>query len=128
VAAHQVEYSRNVAEATVHAAVDAVRLLGAPGATDWPTRCCAGSSPSAYRSSPVWMPLLPARTAHPAWLVEQVAAAWPGMPGHTGGQQRPSTHDVRVDALSLGRAAYVTELARAELTRIRYSGLHMQSL
>src|SRR5205085_12594263 len=23
--------------------------------------------------------LLPARTAHPAWLVEQIAAAWPGV-------------------------------------------------
>jgi len=33
VAAHQIEYSRNVPEATVHAAVDAARLLGTPRAT-----------------------------------------------------------------------------------------------
>ena len=33
VAAHQVEYSRNAPEATVHAAVDAARLLGLTRAT-----------------------------------------------------------------------------------------------
>jgi hypothetical protein len=33
VAAHQVEYSRNAPEATVHAAVDAARLLGSTRAT-----------------------------------------------------------------------------------------------
>ena len=52
VAAHQVEYSRNAPEATVHAAVDAARLLGAtaqPPASSMP--CCAGSCASARRSS-----------------------------------------------------------------------------
>ena len=116
VAAHQVEYSRNVAEATVHAAVDAVRLLGAPGATGLANavlrRFVAERASLLARVDAQ----LPARTAHPAWLVQQIAAAWPGQclsilasnNGHP-----PMT--VRVDASRAQARAYVAELAEAQI-------------
>jgi 16S rRNA (cytosine967-C5)-methyltransferase len=77
VAAHQVEYSRNAPEATVHAAVDAARLLGAPRA--------AGLANAVLRRFVCERAAIlaridgeaSARTAHPAWLVERIAAAWP---------------------------------------------------
>jgi 16S rRNA (cytosine967-C5)-methyltransferase len=114
VAAHQVEYSRNVAEETVHAAVDAVRLLGAPGATGLANavlrRFVAERAALLARVDAQ----LSARTAHPAWLVEQIAAAWPAQDlailaannGHP-----PMT--VRVDASRVDARAYVAQLAEA---------------
>jgi 16S rRNA (cytosine967-C5)-methyltransferase len=114
VAAHQVEYSRNVAEETVHAAVDAVRLLGAPGATGLANavlrRFVAERAALLARVDAQ----LPARTAHPAWLVEQIAAAWPAQDlailaannGHP-----PMT--IRVDASRVDAQAYVTQLEEA---------------
>jgi 16S rRNA (cytosine967-C5)-methyltransferase len=114
VAAHQVEYSRNVAEETVDAAVDAVRLLGAPGATGLANavlrRFVAERASLLARVDAQ----LPARTAHPAWLVAQIAAAWPAQDlailaannGHP-----PMT--VRVDASRVDARAYVAQLAEA---------------
>jgi 16S rRNA (cytosine967-C5)-methyltransferase len=114
VAAHQVEYSRNVAEETVDAAVDAVRLLGVPGATGLANavlrRFVAERASLLARVDAQ----LPARTAHPAWLVEQIAATWPAQNlailaannGHP-----PMT--VRVDASRVDARAYVGQLAEA---------------
>ena len=114
VAAHQVEYSRNVAEETVHAAVDAVRLLGVPRATGLANavlrRFVAERAALLARVDAQ----LPARAAHPAWLVEQIAAAWPAQElailaannGHP-----PMT--VRVDASRVEVRAYVAQLAEA---------------
>src|ERR1700738_2544908 len=69
VAAHQVEYSRNVPEETVHAAVDAVRLLGAQRATGVANavlrRFVAERASLLARVDAQ----LAARTADPAWLV-----------------------------------------------------------
>jgi len=116
VAAHQLEYSRNVAEATVHAAVDAARLLGAQRATGLMNavlrRFVAERASLLARVDEQ----LPARTAHPAWLVQQIAGAWPGQDlailaannGHP-----PMT--VRVDASRVDARAYVAELAEAEI-------------
>ena len=50
-AAHQIEYSRNAPEASVHAAVDAMRLLGKAPAAVWRTRCCGASRPNVAPSS-----------------------------------------------------------------------------
>jgi 16S rRNA (cytosine967-C5)-methyltransferase len=114
VAAHQVEYSRNVPEETVHAAVDAVRLLGAQRATGLANavlrRFVAERASLLARVDAQ----LPARTAHPAWLVEQIAAAWPTQDqailaannGHP-----PMT--LRVDASRGDARAYVAQLAEA---------------
>jgi len=77
VAAHQVEYSRNPPEVTVHGAVDAARLLGASRAAGLVnavlrrfvaerTQLLRGIDGSLAR-----------RTAHPDWLVERICAAWP---------------------------------------------------
>jgi 16S rRNA (cytosine967-C5)-methyltransferase len=75
--AHQVEYSRNVPELTVHAAVDAARLLGSARAT--------GLTNAVLRKfvagrAALLEPLdadLAARTAHPRWLAQRICAAWP---------------------------------------------------
>ncbi|MBV8495603.1 MAG: 16S rRNA (cytosine(967)-C(5))-methyltransferase RsmB, partial [Gammaproteobacteria bacterium] len=76
-AAHQVEYSRNAPEASVHAAVDAARLLRAPG--------LAGLINAVLRRFVAERGALLARvdtelageTAHPGWLVERLRTAWP---------------------------------------------------
>ncbi|HET9329088.1 MAG TPA: 16S rRNA (cytosine(967)-C(5))-methyltransferase RsmB [Steroidobacteraceae bacterium] len=77
VGAHQVEYSRNVPELTVHAAVDAARLLGAERATGLVNavlrRFAAARAELLGRSDSD----LASRTAHPAWLVGRLQAAWP---------------------------------------------------
>jgi 16S rRNA (cytosine967-C5)-methyltransferase len=77
VAAHQVEYSRNAPQASVHAAVDAARLLGMSRATGLVNavlrRFVSERATLLARTDAS----LPARTAHPAWLVEQICAAWP---------------------------------------------------
>ena len=80
-AAHQVEYSRNAPELTVHAAVDAARLLGEPKA--------AGLTNAVLRRFVTERAVLFARidrklaqrTAHPAWLVEALLRAWPEQVG-----------------------------------------------
>lgn len=77
VGAHQVEYSRNAPELTVHAAVDAARLLGAERATGLVNavlrRFAATRAELLGRSDSD----LASRTAHPAWLVGRLRTAWP---------------------------------------------------
>jgi 16S rRNA (cytosine967-C5)-methyltransferase len=76
-AAHQVEYSRNAPEATVHAAVDAARLLKAPrltGLVNAVLRRFVAERAAIFESvdrSPA------SRTAHPKWFIERLTAAWP---------------------------------------------------
>ena len=77
VAAHQVEYSRHAPELTVHAAVDAARLLGAERAAGLVNavlrRFAATRTELLGRTDQD----LASRTAHPAWLVARLQAAWP---------------------------------------------------
>jgi 16S rRNA (cytosine967-C5)-methyltransferase len=75
--AHQIEYSRNPPQATVHTAVDAARLLKNEGATGLINAVLR-------RFVRERVGLLgrvdekPAgRTAHPAWLVKRLENAWP---------------------------------------------------
>jgi 16S rRNA (cytosine967-C5)-methyltransferase len=75
--AHQLQYSRNVPETTVNAAVDATRILKAPrtaGLVNAVLRRFLRQSEQLFARSDA---ALPARTAHPAWLIERIAAAWP---------------------------------------------------
>ena len=76
VSAHQIEYSRNVPEETVHAAVDAARILGSERATGLVNavlrRYLAEHTELLERVDRE----LPGRTAHPAWVVERLSAAW----------------------------------------------------
>jgi 16S rRNA (cytosine967-C5)-methyltransferase len=116
VAAHQIEYSRNVPEATVHAAVDAARLLGAPRATGLANavlrRFVAERATLLARVDVQ----LPARTAHPAWLVQQIAAAWPGQcPSILAANNGHPPMTVRVDASRAQVQAYVAELTQAQI-------------
>jgi 16S rRNA (cytosine967-C5)-methyltransferase len=77
VAAHQVEYSRNAPEVTVHAAVDAARVLGmkrAAGLVNAVLRRFVRSRAAIFERIDTGVA---ARTAHPAWLVERICAAWP---------------------------------------------------
>ena len=71
-AAHQIEYSRNVAESTVNAAVDAARLLGkAPAAalTNALLRRFVRERGAVLARIDR---TLPGRTAHPGWLVDKL--------------------------------------------------------
>jgi 16S rRNA (cytosine967-C5)-methyltransferase len=77
VAAHQVEYSRNAPEATVDAAVDATRLLGMKRATGLVNAVLRRFVSERATLLARIDASLPARTAHPAWLVERISAAWP---------------------------------------------------
>ena len=78
VGAHQIEYSRNVPQQTVHAAVDAARILGSERATGLVNavlrRYLAEHAVLLARVDEE----TPGRTAHPAWLVERLLAAWGG--------------------------------------------------
>jgi 16S rRNA (cytosine967-C5)-methyltransferase len=76
-AAHQIEYSRNAPEVTVHLAVEAARLLGRPTATGLVNAVLrrfvterAGLLASVDK-------YLAGRTAHAAWFVDELVRAWP---------------------------------------------------
>ncbi|MGB6604628.1 MAG: 16S rRNA (cytosine(967)-C(5))-methyltransferase RsmB, partial [Steroidobacteraceae bacterium] len=76
-AAHQIEYSRNAPELTVHAAVDAARMLGLTGSTGLVNavlRRIVGERAALFKSVDS---TLAGRTAHPPWLAERIDAAWP---------------------------------------------------
>jgi 16S rRNA (cytosine967-C5)-methyltransferase len=112
VAAHQVEYSRNAPEASVHGAVDAARLLGEPRATGLVNavlRRFVAERASLLRqidSSPQ------GRSAHPAWLVRRITAAWPQAAESVlaaDNQHPPMT--LRVDLTRTTRTGYVSRLA-----------------
>jgi 16S rRNA (cytosine967-C5)-methyltransferase len=113
-AAHQVEYSRNAPELTVHAAVDATQLLGEPRA--------AGLANAVLRRFVAEREALLARvdrrlaqrTAYPPWLVETLVRAWPGRVEEmldAGNVHPPMT--LRVDLSRVTREAYLGTLANA---------------
>jgi 16S rRNA (cytosine967-C5)-methyltransferase len=116
VAAHQVEYSRNAPESTVHAAVDATRLLGMSRATGLVN---AVLRRFVRERSMIFGRIdasLPVRTAHPAWLVERVSAAWPEQA--TGVLDANNAHPpmtLRVDLSRSTPAAYLSRLAEQSI-------------
>jgi 16S rRNA (cytosine967-C5)-methyltransferase len=77
VGAHQIEYSRNAAQVTVHACVDAVRALGAPRSAALVNAVLRRFVAERVRLLAPVDADLGARTAHPSWLVERIRAAWP---------------------------------------------------
>jgi 16S rRNA (cytosine967-C5)-methyltransferase len=114
--AHQVEYSRNVPEATVHAAVDAARILGAPRATGLVNavlRRFVGGRTALF--APIDADIA-SRTAHPAWLAGQIHAAWPGQYASVlaaNNVHPPMT--LRVDGSRITRNVYLERLASASI-------------
>lgn len=77
VAAHQLEYSRNAPQLTVHAAVDAVKILRhkhAGGLVNAVLRRLVAERHDVFAK----VDRDPARrTAHPRWLADALASAWP---------------------------------------------------
>ncbi|HTW39217.1 MAG TPA: 16S rRNA (cytosine(967)-C(5))-methyltransferase RsmB [Steroidobacteraceae bacterium] len=113
-AAHQVEYSRNVPEATVNAAVDAARILGQPAASGLVNavlRRLVRERAALFGGIDLDRA---AATAHPEWLVRELESAWPHLARavlDANDEHPPLT--LRVDRSRIAVGAYLEELARA---------------
>jgi len=113
VAAHQVAYSRNAPESIVHAAVDAARLLGmkrATGLVNAVLRRYVSERAAIFERIDA---SLSQRTAHPAWLVERICAAWPAAADailEANNDHPPLT--LRLDLSRISRTDYLTRLAQ----------------
>ena len=117
VGAHQIEYSRNAPEATVDASVDAVRALGEPRASGLVN---AVLRRFARERGQLFAPLDrdPAvATAHPQWLVAELARAWPDDFARilAGNNVHPPLV-LRVDATRTSVIGYLAELAAAGIS------------
>jgi 16S rRNA (cytosine967-C5)-methyltransferase len=75
--AHQIEYSRNPPQTTVHAAVDAARLLNHDRATGLVNAVLRRFAREQDTLLGRVDKKLDARTAHPSWLLARLKAAWP---------------------------------------------------
>jgi 16S rRNA (cytosine967-C5)-methyltransferase len=112
VAAHQVTYSRNAPESIVHAAVDAARLLGmkrATGLANAVLRRYVSERAAIFERIDA---SLGGKTAHPAWLVDRISAAWPAAANailDANNEHPPMT--LRVDLSRITRADYLARLA-----------------
>ena len=114
VAAHQVEYSRNAPEMSVHAAVDAARLLKAERATGLVNavlRRFVGERAALFARIDAQVP---ARTAHPSWLIDSLRAAWPERwAAILDADNRHPPMALRVDLTRSDRARYLGQLKEA---------------
>jgi 16S rRNA (cytosine967-C5)-methyltransferase len=116
-AAHQVEYSRNVPQVSVHAAVDATRILGEPRASGLVNAVLRRfvSERSALLARLDSDPAI--ASAHPGWMITALKEAWPE---HAAGliaannQHPPLT--LRVDLSRRSVPEYLEELSRAGLS------------
>jgi 16S rRNA (cytosine967-C5)-methyltransferase len=115
--AHQIEYSRNAPQLTVHLAVDAARILGRDGATGLVNavlrRFVSERGVLLARIDED----LAARTAHPAWLVDAISRAWPKqapMILEAGNKHPPLI--LRVDLTRSSVPQYVAALSRIGTT------------
>jgi 16S rRNA (cytosine967-C5)-methyltransferase len=111
--AHQVEYSRNAPQATVHAAVDATRILKegrASGLVNAVLRRFVTERAALFARVDE---KLGGRTAHPSWLVRRLSEAWPSQVC-TAILEANNEHPpmvLRVDLSRRGREEYLSELA-----------------
>lgn len=113
--AHQIEYSRNPPELTVHLAVEAARLLdrhAATGLVNAVLRRFVAERKTLLESIDVD---LAARTAHPDWLVTELLRSWPNEAQMIldGGNQHPPLV-LRLDRTRTSVAQYLAELARLD--------------
>jgi 16S rRNA (cytosine967-C5)-methyltransferase len=113
--AHQIEYSRNAPQVTVHAAVDAARALKeerAAGLVNAVLRRFVSDRESLLARVDA---KLASRTAHPQWLVRRLEAAWP-QPLCASILEANNAHPpmvLRVDLTRRTREAYSAELTAA---------------
>jgi 16S rRNA (cytosine967-C5)-methyltransferase len=124
VAAHQVEYSRNAPEATVHAAVDAARVLESPRLSGLVNAVLRRFVAERQVLLGQVDSSLAGRTAHPEWLVERFCGAWPEDAESmlaAGNAHPPMT--LRADLTRLSADDYVSRLAAAGIDahRIQWS-------
>jgi 16S rRNA (cytosine967-C5)-methyltransferase len=111
VAAHQVEYSRNRPEMSVHAAVDAARLLGLSRGTGLINAVLRRFVRERERLLAPVDASLAGRTAHPEWLVERICAAWPAQgPGMLTANNGHPPMTLRIDLSRISRAGYLESL------------------
>jgi 16S rRNA (cytosine967-C5)-methyltransferase len=112
-AAHQIEYSRNAPQATVHAAVDAARILKenrGSGLVNAVLRRFVTERAVLFARVDE---KLGGRTAHPPWLVKRLSEAWPSQVATTI-LEANNTHPpmvLRLDLSRQGRDEYLSELA-----------------
>ncbi len=116
-AAHQVEYSRHAPEATVHAAVDATRLLNvarASGLVNAVMRRFVAERVGIFVKSDA---NLAVRSAHPEWLVERLRRAWepPQVEALLAASNAPAPMTLRVDLSRVSAAQYAERLAAVEI-------------
>jgi 16S rRNA (cytosine967-C5)-methyltransferase len=116
VAAHQIEYSRNAPAATVHAAVDAVRILGQARASSLVNAVLRRFVAERATLMPRLDADLAIASAHPRWLVEALEHAWPAQVAAllAGANEHPPLI-VRVDRTRLTVEEYLAQLADAGL-------------
>jgi 16S rRNA (cytosine967-C5)-methyltransferase len=119
VAAHQIEYSRNPPEATVHAAVDAARILKSDRATGFVNAVLRRFVRERISLLARVDQSTAARTAHPGWLIEKLKSAWPTEYGTilaANNAHPPMT--LRLDASRTSRAQYLEQLSSAGIESI----------
>lgn len=76
-AAHQIEYSRGAPEVSVHLAVDAARVLELHRATGFVNAVLRRFVRERVELLAAVDGEIAVRSAHPVWLVERLASAWP---------------------------------------------------
>lgn len=112
--AHQVEYSRNAPQATVHAAVDAARMLKeerATGLVNAVLRRFVSERAALFARVDTQ---LAGRTAHPPWLVKRLSDAWPSQVWDI--LEANNAHPpmvLRLDLSRQERQQYLSDLAAA---------------
>jgi 16S rRNA (cytosine967-C5)-methyltransferase len=121
VGAHQVEYSRHAPEVTVHRCVEAARLLGSPHACGFVNavlrRFVAERTVLLTRGDEN----LAVRSAHPAWLADEIVRAWPDEAmSILAANNDPAPMVLRVDLSRTSVSDYVQELAAAGIAAQRF--------
>jgi 16S rRNA (cytosine967-C5)-methyltransferase len=114
VAAHQIEYSRNAPEVTVHAAVDAARILNSERATGFVNAVLRRFVRERAQLFARVDKAEPARTAHPEWLIGKLRAAWPHE--YAAMLAVNNVHPpmiLRLNLSTASREAYVAQLSHA---------------
>jgi len=116
VAIHQIEYSRTAPHSIVHAAVDAVRVLGQPRASGL-VNAVLRRFTREHESLLAGLDVdLETATAHPRWLVNALQRAWPEHAASilaANNAHPPLT--LRVDVTRVGMNDYLEELRSAGL-------------
>ena len=114
--AHQIEYSRNAPQATVHAAVDATRLLKQGRASSLVNAVLRRFVAERRALLERVDRNIAGRTAHPEWLVKQLEQAWPDR--YAAILEANNEHPplvLRVDLTRSSVAGYLGQLAEAEI-------------